>query len=335
MLLSMQTLAPLLRATLIASVGLTTSQMATAQLPNFSNSIIINGAQVRIDGQPSARGVTPGTVVNTEKSTASLFPVAPQNMETHSTKEEAPALSDGAKGPTIPARNANSSRPKSAAQAAVPEQNTPDFVIPPLLLRATNVQPSAIPKIRWLLFQSSERSANTGQLTCLGWARSINLAKALETEGPFHAAVASASVREDLAIGAFWNNAAEATIIPLASKWDAPVWALSPADAPMDALSALYQFSKNAKGSANIAVSWDAEYLERFQVAWLEGLVKSGDMDGLQAFSWKQKIRKWSVNDKSRIDVLEYTVENGKLKNVQWRTMNLRMSGPNHGCPTS
>lgn len=304
---------------------------AIAQTQTRLNSINVDGANVRIEAPLSAKGTT----ANADKAAASLFPVAPSSLGTHS--ENAPSTSTPAamNGAALSSQYKDSVRPRPQNAGKPPEDNTPDFSVPPLPLRATNMQPAAIPKIRWLLFQSSERSANTGQLTCLGWARSINLAKALEAEGPFNAAVASASAREDLGIGSFWNNSAEATIIPLASKWDAPVWALAPADSPLDALSALYQFSRNAKGSANIAVSWDADHLERFQAAWFEGLVKSGDMDGLQAFSWKQKIRKWTANDKSRIDVLEYTVESGKLKNVQWRTMNLRFSGPNYGCPTS
>lgn len=304
---------------------------AIAQTQSRLNSINVDGANVRIEGSPNARGSSPSA----DKAAASLFPVAPTGLGTHSENASSAPTPATMNGAALSSQYKDSPRSRASTASKAPEENTPDFSIPPLPLRATNMQPAAIPKIRWLLFQSSERSANTGQLTCLGWARSINLAKALEAEGPFNAAVASASAREDLAIGSFWNNSAEATIIPLASKWDAPVWALAPADAPMDALSALYQFSRNAKGSANIAVSWDADYLERFQAAWFEGLVKSGDMDGLQAFSWKQKIRKWTANDKSRIDVLEYTVEGGKLKNVQWRTMNLRFSGPNYGCPTS
>ena len=309
-----------------------------AQTQNRINSINADGANIRIQPSASARVGNSGPLGDTgnaEKATSGLFPVAPTGLGTHSGNQQQSPAPTSMNGAAASSQYKDSGRAKGQNSTGLPEEDAPDFSVPPLPLRATNMQPAAIPKIRWLLFQSSERSANTGQLTCMGWARSINLAKALETEGPFNAAVASASIREDLGIGTYWNNAAEATIIPLASKWDAPIWALAPADAPMDALSALYQFSKNAKGSANIAVSWDAEYLERFQAAWLEGLVKSGDMDGLQAFSWKQKIRKWSANDKSRIDVLEYTVEGGKLKNVQWRTMNLRFSGPNYGCPTS
>lgn len=220
-------------------------------------------------------------------------------------------------------------------QAPPKEEDVPEFVEPPMKLLATNIRPSANPKIRWLLYQSSERSANTGQLSCLGWARSINLAKALDGEGPFNAVVASASEKEDYGTALFWNNAAEATATPLSAKWDAPIWANAPAASPSSALSALYQFSKSTKGSANIAIVWDAHYLEKFQSSWLDGLVKSGDMDGLQAFSWKQKIRRWTPADKSRVDVLEYTMQEGKVKNVQWRTMNLRSSGPNYGCPTS
>lgn len=265
---------------------------------------------------------------------SNLFPLASPSLETrpnNGTQSLSRALnnSNGAQ------RNATTPSSNNPTQTLAQNETTPELSVPRLPLSATNVLPNPSPKIRWLLFQSSERSANTGQLTCLGWARSINLAKALEPEGPFNAAVASASVREDSLTGSFWNNAAEATIIPLAAKWDAPIWALAPAEFPMDALSALYQFSRGAKGSANIAVSWDADYLERFQASWLEGLVKSGDMDGLQAFSWKQKIRKWSAADKSRIDVLEYAVEKGKLKNIQWRTMTVRLSGLNYGCPTS
>lgn len=328
MLLHMQRIVPFSGLFLVISVVLLGAPGAHAQAQNRVNSIDAGGARA---GSSSALGDTSSS----EKATSGLFPIAPTPLGTHSGRQQPPSAPTSMNGAAASSQYKETGYPKAQNSAEMPQGDTPDFSMPPLLLRATNVQPSIVSKIRWLLFQSSERSANTGQLTCLGWARSINLAKALETEGPFNAAVASASVREDLGIGTFWNNAAEATIVPLASKWDAPIWALAPADAPMDALSALYQFSKNTTGSANIAISWDAEYLERFQAAWLEGLVKSGDMDGLQAFSWKQKIRKWLPSEKSRIDVLEYTVESGKLKNVQWRTMNFRFSGPNYGCPTS
>lgn len=335
MLFFMSCIAPFIRASLFGLLACSVSSLVMAQAQSRINSINVDGANAHFDAPVGTRAGTAPTSGNAEKASTGLFPIAPTSLETHSNGAPAPTRAETMNGAAASSHYPAATRIQARPTAPAESDSTPDFSIPPLPLRATNVIAGPNPKIRWLLFQSSERSANTGQLTCLGWARSINLAKALEAEGPFNAAVASASVREDLSIGSFWNNAAEATIVPLASKWDAPVWALAPADAPMDALSALYQFSKSATGSANIAVSWDGEYLERFQAAWLEGLVKSGDMDGLQAFSWKQKIRKWSANDKSRIDVLEYTVESGKLKNVQWRTMNLRFSGPNYGCPTS
>lgn len=288
----------------LALVGSTWSGMVAAQAkpPINSISVEVHGSPTDRAAEASFNKMIPRAKPLSEANT--LFPLAPQGL-----------------GPT--------------GQPLPKEEEAPEFVAPPMKLVATNVQVSATPKIRWLLYQSSERSANTGQLTCMGWARSINLAKALEGEGPFNAVVASASEKEDLGVALFWNNSAEATVTPLSAKWDAPIWAHAPADAPVAALSALYQFSKTTKGSANIAVVWDGQFLEKFESAWLDGLVKAGDMDGLQAFSWKQKIRKWTSADKTRVDVIEYAMEAGKVKNFQWRTMNLRTSGPNYGCPTS
>lgn len=307
---------------------------ALAQTKPRLDSIHVDGTNVRVDVQSDLNSPTQPSR-SAPLGTNALFPVAPTSLEKNSVAPTDSTILRPTNSVKIPPKVAASSRPLVQNQSSPTEEPLTEFAVAPLVLRATNIQPSENPKIRWLLFQSSERSANTGQLTCLGWARSINLANALESEGPFNAVVASASVRDDLSIGTFWNNAAEATVVPLASKWDAPVWAQAPAESPLPALSALYQFSKNAKGSANIAVSWDAEYLERFQASWFEGLVESGDIEGLQAFSWKQKIRKWNANDKSRVDVLEYAVERGKIKNVVWRTMNLRIGNLNYGCPTS
>lgn len=334
MFLGMTTIARRRLFSVIFPLVLALAYPAAAQTQKSLNSIYVDGANVRVDVQSD---FTPPDkpLKSTILGTTTLFPVAPALLE---------KTSDAPTGATVSlpvntAKNApntdTSLRPLAQNKLLPKEDALFELASAPSALLATNIQPSDTKKIRWLLFQSSERSANTGQLTCLGWARSINLAKALESEGPFNAVVASASVQEDLAIGAFWNNAAEATVVPLASKWDAPVWAQTPAESPLPALSALYQFSKNAKGSANIAVAWDAEYLERFQAAWFEGLVKSGDIDGLQAFSWKQKIRKWNANDKSRVDVLEYAVERGKIKNVVWKTMTMRIGNLNYGCPTS
>lgn len=333
MFLSMTTTAFRWRVPILLPLILVLALPVLAQTQTRLNNIYVDGNNVRVDVQSDLNPpIQP--LKSATGNTNALFPVAP-TMEKNSPAPTDSKISRPANSVKILPNADASLRPIVQNQSLPSEETLSEFASAPLVLLATNVQPSDTPKIRWLLFQSSERSANTGQLTCLGWARSINLAKALESEGPFNAVVASASVREDLGIGTFWNNAAEATVVPLASKWDAPVWAQAPAESPLPALSALYQFSKNAKGSANIAVSWDAEYLERFQASWFEGLVKSGDIDGLQAFSWKQKIRKWNANDKSRVDVLEYAVERGKIKNVVWRTMNLRIGNLNYGCPTS
>ncbi len=283
-----------------------------AQAQGRTTQMTIDGKDMRIQVQDELPGLPAVAKKPASRSEGVLFPVMPSEVN-----------------------GRGSNRPPMQTQELPSSEAMAEFTLAPLPLLANNVQPSATPKIRWLLFQASERSANTGQLTCLGWARSLNVAKALESEGPFNAAIASASVREDLSVGAFWNNAAEATMVPLAAKWDIPVWSQAASDEPLGALSALYQFSKNAKGSSTIAVSWEGEHLERFQAAWLEGLVKSGDIDGLQSLSMKQRIRKWSATDKTRLDVMEYSVEAGKIKNVQWRSLNMKVSGSNHGCPTS
>lgn len=295
-----------------ATAAFLCASSAFAQTPSRTNQMTIDGKDVRIQVQDEHPGGVTSATKAMPRSEGVLFPVVPREVNAR-----------------------EGQRPPLQTQELSGSDATAEFTVSPLPLLANNVQPSASPKIRWLLFQASERSANTGQLTCLGWARSLNVAKALEAEGPFNAAIASASVREDLSVGAFWNNAAEATMVPLAAKWDIPVWSQAASDEPLGALSALYQFSKNAKGSATIAVSWDGEHLERFQAAWLEGLVKSGDIDGLQSLSMKQRIRKWSATDRSRLDVMEYSVEGGKIKNVQWRSLNMKVSGSNHGCPTS
>lgn len=203
------------------------------------------------------------------------------------------------------------------------------------IFRALRVIPAVVPKIRWILFQAGDRSANTGQLTCLAWSRSLNLANSLEAEGPFHGAIAYASSVESLSSGDVWNNAGEASLTPLASKWDIPIWSYASVDSPATALSALYQYSKNATGSTNIAIAWDVHNLASFQQEWYEGLVKSGDLDGMQALSWKQKIREWSPSETNRVDIIEYTNESGKLRNVQWRSIKIRLSPTSHGCPTS
>ena len=303
---------PLALCTAFVAATFLGTTLAMAQTVGRTSQMTIDGKDVRIQVQDERPSLPTQSPTPARRVEGVLFPVVPNDIN-----------------------GQGFARPPLQTQELPDSEQMAEFAIPPLPLLANNVQPSASPKIRWLLFQASDRSANTGQLTCLGWARSLNVAKALETEGPFNAAVASASMREDLSVGAFWNNAAEATMVPLAAKWDIPVWSQSAANEPLGALSALYQFSKTAKGSATIAVSWESEHLERFQAAWLEGLAKSGDIDGLQSLSMKQRIRKWSTTDRSRLDVMEYSVEAGKIKNVQWRSLNMKISGSNHGCPPS
>ena len=219
------------------------------------------------------------------------------------------------------------------ASEASSESEVSDVVVPDLMF--SRVTPSEIIKIKWILFQTGDRSGNTGQLTCLNWARSINFSKALDTEGPFHAAVAPRSGYEEGVNTPFWNNSGEAFLVPLASKWDIPIWSRSALDSPKLTMSALYQASKKTKGSATVAIVWDGHFLADFQRSWFDGLIQSKELNGVQGLSWKQRIQNWSTSDSQRIDILEYTVSNGFIKDVGWRSKKINVPNASYGCSGS
>ena len=200
-------------------------------------------------------------------------------------------------------------------------------------ITSVRVQPSAEPRIRWVVVPTGERSANTGQLTCNGWAQSVNMPTALEQFGPFHGAIASQDTWEEFGDAqVYWNNSAQATLIPFASRWDIPIWTDGPSDNPTVAWSALFQWSFAVRGNATLMMVWDESTLPDFLKGWVDGLIKAKTLDGLQGLGWKQKMASWP-KDAPHAGIMEYTIKNGTLHNLSWRFVKLKASGPGlSGC---
>lgn len=159
--------------------------------------------------------------------------------------------------PTAP----NSLQPPMTAPVEV-QPSTPRKPPPNLGSSSTLVAES---RIRWVVVPTGERSANTGQLTCAGWAQSVGLLQHLGTVRPFHGAIASQDAWEEFGDAKFyWNNSAQAVLIPFASRWDIPHLMDGASDNPAPTWSALFQWSFAVGGNATLVVAWDDSTLARF-----------------------------------------------------------------------
>lgn len=204
-------------------------------------------------------------------------------------------------------------------QPSTPRKNHP--------LTSVRVQPTAESRIRWVVVPTGERSANTGQLTCAGWAQSVGLPNILEQFGPFHGAIASQDAWEEFGDAKFyWNNSAQAMLIPFASRWDIPIWMDGASDNPAPTWSALFQWSFAVGGNATLVVAWDDSTLPDFLTGWVDGLIKAKTLDGLQGLSWKQKMASWPKSE-PHVGLMEYTIKNGTLQNFSWRFVKTKVSG--------
>ena len=179
----------------------------------------------------------------------------------------------------------------------------------------------------WVVVPTGERSANTGQLTCAGWAQSVGLPNTLEQFGPFHGAIASQDAWEEFGDAKFyWNNSAQAMLIPFASRWDIPIWMDGASDNPAPTWSALFQWSFAVGGNATLVVAWDDSTLPDFLTGWVDGLIKAKTLDGLQGLGWKQKMASWPKSE-PHVGLMEYTIKNGTLQNFSWRFVKTKVSG--------
>jgi len=198
-------------------------------------------------------------------------------------------------------------------------------------LRPNHIQPGPLRMTLWFM-PSGSQSANTGQLTCHAWARSINVAIAMERFGPFHGAVAPLPFIEDFGTKQLLNNTAHVFLGPLASKWDIPIWSTGSPDDPRPTLSGIYRAAKNITGPTSIVVVWDPPWLVPVQHAWLDGLTQAGYIDAVQALGWKQRIGPWRTSEPNRVDRMDFDIQQGKIRNFKWRSITINPSTQLHGC---
>lgn len=212
------------------------------------------------------------------------------------------------------------------------ENSTPSIPNPVLPIGHYHVVPTDIKHIKWIVLPTQERSANTGQLTCNGWSRTMQLVSGLDVLGPFNAAVVSPDTIEDYGQGKiFLNNVASSMAAPFAAKWDIASWSSRSPDTPAITLSAIFRWSFQVPGSANLLLVWDSSTASEFLSGWIDGLIKAKVLDGLQGLSWKQKISMPAVGE-SKVGVLSYTVASGTIRDLEWRLEKIRLPSPTFGC---